>query len=370
MLCLPWADLGLRFGTSIYDPDDESSMAWEHGRRYCRDYFMPNDEDEQDRLRILHQIYLNIFNLELTTISLDNPTMILDVGTATGEWALGAAETWPDCKVIGIDISPTFERAVPLNCHFQVMDGEDPWPWPDNSFDMVHYRHMSGAFRDWPAVYTETLRCLKPGGWVEILEFHDHDGEKNFYDRFPPHSLMYKAAKDIERAELKHGKHRGIDHMEPRLLESSGFGACEVHEHIIPLDPSNSPLGKLWLVTLRAGFESYALRLLTKYMGWDAATVRMACDSVGQQMIAMATNPNLSKGFEIRLRVTIARKPLMPEGGVSRPRLPVPDAAGAEKEGKSTDWVPSPPSSSSPVLRLSPEVAASASDTHDPASAT
>ena len=56
-------------------------MYWEHGRRYARDYFMPNDEDEQDRLRILHQIYLNIFNLELTTIPLENPTAVLDVGT-------------------------------------------------------------------------------------------------------------------------------------------------------------------------------------------------------------------------------------------------------------------------------------------------
>lgn len=333
------ADFESRFGTSLYDPDDETTMVWEHGRRYCRDYFMPNDEDEQDRLRILHQIYLNIFNLELTTITLENPTMVLDVGTGTGEWALGAAETWPDCKVIGIDISPTFERAVPLNCQFKVMDGEDPWPWPDNSFDMVHYRHMSGTFRDWNSVYKETLRCLKPGGWVEILEFHDHEGEKNFYDRFPPHSLMHKAAKDIERAEIKHGKHRGIDHMEPGLLEHNGFVDCEVHEHIIPLDPSNSPLGKLWLVTLRAGFESYSLRLLTKYMGWDAVTVRTACDSVGQQMIAMATNPNLNKGFQIRLRVTIAKKPLEP-----------------------SCEVPSPPPSSSQTQSSTPVAAASGSE--------
>lgn len=288
-------------------------MYWEHGRRYARDYFMPNDEDEQDRLRILHQIYLNIFNLELTTIPLEAPTAVLDVGTGTGEWSMGMAERWPDCEVTGVDISPTFERAVPLNCHFEVFDGEDPWPWADGTFDMVHYRHMSGTFRDWAAVYGETLRCLKPGGWVEVLEFHDHEGEKNFYDRFPPHSLMHKAAKDIERAELVHGKHRGIDHMEPEVLEGGGFVDCEVHEHIIPLDPSNSPLGKLWLVTLRAGFESYALRLLTKYMGWDAPTVRMACESVGQQMIAMATNPALNKGFQIRLRVTIARKPLAPK---------------------------------------------------------
>ncbi|KUI65036.1 Demethylmenaquinone methyltransferase [Cytospora mali] len=332
------------WGTSTWDPEDETNMYWEHGRRYARDYFMPNDEDEQDRLRILHQIYLNIFNLELTTIPLEDPTAVLDVGTGTGEWTMAMAERWPDCEVTGVDISPTFERAVPLNCHFEVLDGEDPWPWADNTFDMVHYRHMSGAFRDWNVVYSETRRCLKPGGWVEILEFHDHEGEKNFYDRFPPHSLMHKAAKDIERAELVHGKHRGIDHMEPELLENNGFVDCEVHEHIIPLDPSNSPLGKLWLVTLRAGFESYALRLLTKYMNWDAASVRMACESVGQQMIAMATNPALNKGFQIRLRVTIARKPLEPKSE------PTPSQSGISVGDYNRDATFKPsPSSSSPA---------------------
>jgi SAM-dependent methyltransferase len=332
----------IRWGTSTYDPDDETDMYWEHGRRYARDYFMPNDEDEQDRLRILHQIYLNIFNLELTTIPLDDPTAVLDVGTGTGEWSMAMAERWPDCKVTGIDLSPTFERAVPHNCHFEVMDGEDPWPWDDNTFDMVHYRHMSGAFRDWNYVYGQTLRCLKPGGWVEILEFHDHEGEKNFYDRFPPHSLMHKAAKGIEEAEKIHGKHRGIDHMEPDLLEDNGFVDCEVHEHIIPLDPSNSPLGKLWLVTLRAGFESYSLRLLTKYLGWDAASVRMACESVGQQMIAMATNPALNKGFQIRLRVTIARKPLVPEAAHPHPPPPPPPPGSGIGGGEGEQVRPQP----------------------------
>ncbi|ROW12424.1 hypothetical protein VMCG_00802 [Cytospora schulzeri] len=348
------------WGTSIWDPEDETDMYWEHGRRYARDYFMPNDEDEQDRLRILHQIYLNIFNLELTTIPLESPTAVLDVGTGTGEWSMGMAERWPGCEVTGVDISPTFERAVPLNCHFEVLDGEvdRPWPWADDTFDMVHYRHMSGAFRDWNAVYGETLRCLKPGGWVEILEFHDHEGEKNFYDRFPPHSLMHKAARDIERAELLHGKHRGIDHMEPDLLEANGLVACEVHEHIIPLDPSNSPLGKLWLVTLRAGFESYALRLLTKYMGWDAASVRMACESVGQQMIAMATNPAMNKGFQIRLRVTIARKPLLTpfkaeeEESTPPPVVGIPVAGGRpgvrDHDRDAAAFKTSPPSGESP----------------------
>lgn len=273
---------------------------------------MPNDEDEQDRLRILHQIYLNIFNLELTTVPLLDPRMILDVGTGTGEWAMGMAERYPACDVVGIDISPIAERAVPINCHWEVDDAELEWERPAGSIDLVHFRSMSGAFSDWAFVYGQACRCLKPGGWVEILEFHDHEGDKSFYDRFPPQSVMHRVSRDIERAEVLYGKHRGVDHMEPGLLAGAGFVDVEVRDHVVPLDPSNSPLGKLWLVTLRAGFESYSLRLLTRYMSYDAAAVRTACESVGQQMIAMATNPATNKGFEIKLRVTVARKPLVP----------------------------------------------------------
>lgn len=58
-----------------------------------RKYAIPNDEAEQDRLDTIHHIYLLMLDdqLHLAPIA-PNPTMILDVGTGTGIWAIDAAE--------------------------------------------------------------------------------------------------------------------------------------------------------------------------------------------------------------------------------------------------------------------------------------
>jgi ubiquinone/menaquinone biosynthesis C-methylase UbiE len=49
---------------------------------------MPNDEDEQSRLQIMHEVYLQAFNCKLTNVPLRDPKKILDIGTGTGDWAM------------------------------------------------------------------------------------------------------------------------------------------------------------------------------------------------------------------------------------------------------------------------------------------
>lgn len=72
--------LNLRTSTrSLYEKDMNYVM--ENGRRYAGQYFAPNDEIEQDRMHITHQTYLFLFNNQLTSVHLENPLRILDIGT-------------------------------------------------------------------------------------------------------------------------------------------------------------------------------------------------------------------------------------------------------------------------------------------------
>jgi len=64
-----------------------------HADRFRRaDYFMPNDDPEQERLDLYHHIFLTLLGGKLSTAPLDNPQRALDVGTGTGIWAIDFAE--------------------------------------------------------------------------------------------------------------------------------------------------------------------------------------------------------------------------------------------------------------------------------------
>ena len=74
------------------------NFVYVNGRRYqsdCfrrADYFMPNDEGEQDRLDLFHHMFLLLLGGKLYIAPLENPQKVLDVGTGTGIWAIDFAE--------------------------------------------------------------------------------------------------------------------------------------------------------------------------------------------------------------------------------------------------------------------------------------
>lgn len=50
---------------------------------------MPNDDEEKDRLDILHEMFLTMMDRKLFLAPISNPlTRVLDLGTGTGLWAI------------------------------------------------------------------------------------------------------------------------------------------------------------------------------------------------------------------------------------------------------------------------------------------
>ncbi|KAI0480649.1 S-adenosyl-L-methionine-dependent methyltransferase [Xylariaceae sp. FL0804] len=281
----------------------------EHGRRYCGSYYMPNDDDEQVRLQLINQVYLKVFEGELTSVPLECPTHILDIGTAVGEWAIDIAEAYPECEVTGTDISNIFERQAPPNVFWEVDDAELEWERPTDSYDLVHLRNLAGSFSDWQSIYRSAFKCLKPGGWLEVLDFDDHKGMRAFYSFFEPGSLIHRVAQDTEEASMLSGRPRGVGHLEPRFLVNAGYVDVKLTEHAIPLRTEDGSTGKFWLLAMLNGIEATCLRLLTKFKGWEAKDVRLAADMIGEEMMAMALNPRRAKGCVLKVRVMTGRKP-------------------------------------------------------------
>ena len=151
---------------------------YENGRRYHAyhegKYVLPNDEQEQDRLDLLHHIFRLTLDgaLYRAPLSGQRPQRILDMGTGTGIWAIELAEDFPDSVVVGTDLSAIQPNWVPPNLKFYVDDLESAWAYPPaEHFDYIHGRALIGSISDWTKLFSEIFNNLNSGGYVEIQEY-------------------------------------------------------------------------------------------------------------------------------------------------------------------------------------------------------
>ncbi|KJZ76095.1 hypothetical protein HIM_04551 [Hirsutella minnesotensis 3608] len=281
-----------------------------HGRRYCREYYMPNDEIEQLRLSLQHQVFLHLLEGDVTCVPLDDPNYILDVGTGTGEWPIRMAELFPYCEVVGTDISAIAEtQSVPMNVFFEIEDAEE-WDRPQDHYDLIHFRCMEGAFRDWRHMYDNVYDSLRPGGWIELIDFDSLESVKIWFTAFSEGSPIFDMARDLEIAAEKIGRKRGIAHMNPQLLVEAGFVDVQVTEHAIPMLVGEKSAGKLWLISCLDALEANCLRLLTQQMGWDPEKCKVACEQAARELANLAKDTEKAKGLLVKARTIMARKPL------------------------------------------------------------
>ncbi|KIV97479.1 hypothetical protein PV10_01230 [Exophiala mesophila] len=147
----------------------------ENGRGYHKYkdglYFMPEDEREQERLDMQHEIFLQTMNRKLVAFPMKQTALnVLDIGTGTGIWAIDFADEFPESTVLGTDLSPIQPTYLPPNCKFEVDDFDQPWSF-SQKFDLVHGRMLAGSLADPVQLLKQAYDALKPGGWVELQDF-------------------------------------------------------------------------------------------------------------------------------------------------------------------------------------------------------
>jgi ubiquinone/menaquinone biosynthesis C-methylase UbiE len=105
---------------------------------------------------------------------------VLDIGCGPGGWLLDVTTQYPHIHGVGIDISQLMiayatsvvKSEKRANVQFRVMDITEPLNFPENTFDLVNGRLLTGVLTTarWPTLLQECLRITRPGGILRFTE--------------------------------------------------------------------------------------------------------------------------------------------------------------------------------------------------------
>lgn len=117
---------------------------------------------------------------------------VLDVGCGTGSLLIALKQGYPELEAVGADPDPkALARArqkagrAGVNVSFDCGFGSS-LPYPEQHFDRVlssfMFHHLPPAER--PALLSEVLRVLKPGGRLELVDFAGPDAGAGVLSRW------------------------------------------------------------------------------------------------------------------------------------------------------------------------------------------
>ncbi|KAF7563705.1 hypothetical protein G7046_g392 [Stylonectria norvegica] len=252
------------------------------GRTFHREtgnasYWGPNDDRHSDSLDVLHHLFTLLLDGELFVAPVTSPKKILDVGTGTGIWAIDVADKFPDCEVIGTDISPIQPSWIPPNVQFEIEDCSQEWTFEHNSFDFIHIRYLGGCIVDWAAFFKEAYKATRPGGYLESHEaspvVYSDDGT------LPESSAIAQWGPLFIEGGEKIGRSFTIvdDGTQRKAMEDAGF--VDIQEKLIkvpsggwPADPKLKEIGEFAQFAVMSDVESFIL-FFTSILGWSREEV-------------------------------------------------------------------------------------------------
>lgn len=166
---------------------------------------------------------------------------VLDIACGPGGWVFDLAQRYPHIRGVGVDISKLMiEYASSLavsehlaNVEFRVMDVTQPLQFPDESFDLVNARILTGflAAQQWPALLRECYRLLRPGGILRLTEAEWRFTNSAALDKLSGFSAL--GLFRIGHSFSPHGRTMGTSPMLGFLIQQAGCQNVEYKANVV-----------------------------------------------------------------------------------------------------------------------------------------
>ncbi|KAL2133618.1 hypothetical protein VTI74DRAFT_2020 [Chaetomium olivicolor] len=294
-------DSALGLPTDVSDTTSIASFLFkyreQHGRTYhayrsrgeYNSYWLPNDERENERLDLQHNLFLMMQDNQLFTcphVKGKELKRVLDAGCGTGVWAMDFADEHPNVSVVGTDISAIQPEFVPPNLEFFVDDLEADWNFV-NKFDFIYARFLTGSIKDWPRFFQQSFEHLQPGGYIEVCDIlypmACDDGT------LPDDSALQKWVRLVLEGTRRIGA--PLDsalHYKQQLIDA---GFQNVHEvkykwplNTWPKDKKHKELGAWSLMNFQDALSALSLMMFTNVLGWSREETELLLMEVRKDM--------------------------------------------------------------------------------------
>ncbi|KAI1392863.1 methyltransferase LaeA [Hypoxylon trugodes] len=293
----------------------------ENGRSYDTfrrgRYMFPMDEGEMDRMDMLHKFFLvarrdNSNYGGLCSRPLPHQPRILDLGCGTGIWVIDMADRHQGrANILGWDLSLIQPLRIPLGVEFQRRDIEEPWSGvEESSFDLIHMRMLAGSIENFPGLYRQILRYLKPGtGLFEHVEIDLTP--KSELGELPDDSHLKIWAQELTEAMNRARRPITANLRTVEILQSLGYVDVEQVSKRIPFTtwPDSEPekeIGKWFNLGITMGLQALSIAPLTRMNGYEPDQVN--------DLIAKVRKEMCSRGMRAYCTMYIwtARRPSIP----------------------------------------------------------
>ncbi|KAJ4220094.1 hypothetical protein NW757_014529 [Fusarium falciforme] len=255
----------------------------ENGRTYHRykdgKYNLPNDDQENERLDLQHNLFLLTFDNQLGLSPPNHPDSnvkrVLDLGTGTGIWAMEFGDEHPEAEIVGVDLSPIQPSFVPPNVQFLIDDIDQEWEYSE-PFDYIHSRMMNFCVQNWRVYLRQIYQNLTPGGYVELQDIDvimkSDDGT------LTEDNALFKWNKLLEEAAVKLGRPFEQTDKFKDIMAEVGFTNIVATRFKWPTnrwakDKKYKELGAWNNENTSIALESLTLAPFTRGLGWSSEEV-------------------------------------------------------------------------------------------------